>query len=72
MFYICLYDFHIIVFVLYAIAIAQSCSLKVVFKNFAKFTKKHLCWSLLLSAASNFMRIETTAKVFSCEILQNF
>ena len=36
------------------------------FNNFANFTKKHPCWSLFLSAASNFIKIETLAKVFSC------
>ena len=31
---------------------------KLFFLNFAKFTRKHLCWSLFFSAASSFIKIE--------------
>ena len=37
---------------------------KVVIKNFAIFTGKHLCWSLFLK--------ETLIKVFSCEYCEIF
>ena len=37
---------------------------KVVIKNFAIFTGKHLCWSLFLK--------ETPIKVFSCEYCEIF
>ena len=44
---------------------------KVVLKNFGKFTGKHLCQSLyfdkVAGQASNFIKIETLAQVFSCE-----
>ena len=42
-----------------------------VLKNFAKFTRKHLCQSLLLSkvagVACNFIKKEILTRVFSCE-----
>ena len=37
-----------------------------VLKNFAIFTRKHLCWSLYLKKAFNFIK-ETPTQVFSCE-----
>ena len=41
------------------------------FRNFAKFTGKHLCQSLFfitkLRAASNFIKKETLAQLFCCE-----
>ena len=44
---------------------------KVVLRNFGKFTGKHLCQSLyfdkVAGQASNFIKIETLAQVFSCE-----
>ena len=44
---------------------------KVVLKNFGKFTGKRLCQSLyfdkVAGQASNFIKIETLAQVFSCE-----
>ena len=44
---------------------------KVVLKNFGKFTGKHLCQSLyfdkVAGQASDFIKIETLAQVFSCE-----
>ena len=50
----------------------QRCSVKQgVLGNFAKFTGKHLRQSLffnkLVGAASNFIKKETLAQVFSCE-----
>ena len=49
---------------------------KGVFKNFAKFTEKHLCQSLffkkLQASACNFIKKETLAQVFSCEICEIF
>ena len=45
----------------------QRCSIKkAVFRNFVKFTRKHLCQSLF-----NFIRKETLVQVFSCEIFKN-
>ena len=55
----------------------QSCSIeKAVFKNFAMFTGKHLCWSLLLielhaSRPATFLKRDSSTAVFLC-ILQNF
>ena len=44
---------------------------KVVLRNFGKFTGKHLCQSLyfdkVAGQASDFIKIETLAQVFSCE-----
>ena len=61
--------FGIIRFVLYPEAVVWRCSLKTVFKNFAKFTsskftRKHLCWCLFLSAASNFIKIKIQHRCF--------
>ena len=43
---------------------------KRVLRNFAKFTGKHLCQSLFFNKSwtSNFIKKETLAQVFSCEI----
>ena len=38
----------------------------VLWKNFAIFTRNHLCWSLFL------IKIRTPTKVFSCEYCENF
>ena len=43
---------------------------KGVLRNFTKLTGKHLCQSLK-SEICNFIKKETLAQVFSCEILQN-
>ena len=53
-------------------AVTQKCSVrKGVLGNFAKFTGKHLRQSLffnkLVGAASNFIKKETLAQLFSCE-----
>ena len=44
---------------------------KVVLKNFPNFTRKHLCQSLFFNEvavlASNYIKKETLAQVFSCE-----
>ena len=40
---------------------------KVFFKNFTKFTEKHLCWS----EACNFIKKETLAHAFSYEFWKN-
>ena len=50
----------------------RSCSMKKsVLRNFAEFTRKHLCHSLFLNKvaglACNFIKKETLAQVFSCE-----
>ena len=47
---------------------------KDVLKNFAKFTGKHLCQSLFFNKVTgrNFMKRETLAQVFSCELFRNF
>ena len=34
-----------------------------VFKNFAKFTEKQVCWSIFI----NFIKKETPKQLFSCE-----
>ena len=39
---------------------------KVVLRNFAKFTRKHLCQS----QACNFIKNETLEQVFSCEFCE--
>ena len=43
-------------------------------RNFAKFTGKHLCQSLFFNkvagAASNFIKKETLARVFSCKFCE--
>ena len=52
----------------YSDAVVQRCSVKkCVLRNFAKFTGKHLCQSLL---ACNFIKKETLAQVFSCEFCE--
>ena len=47
---------------------------KVVLRNFAKFTGKHLCQSLsfnkVAGAACNFIKKETLAQAFSCEFYE--
>ena len=53
-------------------AVPQTYSVKkVFFRNFAKFTGKHLCQSLYFNKVAdpvcNFIKIETLAQVFSCE-----
>ena len=44
---------------------------KGVLKNFAKFSVKHLCWSLFFNKVAglvyNFIKKETSTLVFSCE-----
>ena len=54
-------------------AVVRWCSAKkVVFRNFAKFRGKYLCQSLFLNTVSsdacNFIKKETLAQVFFCEI----
>ena len=47
---------------------------KDVLRNFAKFTGKHLCQSLFFNkvagGACNFIKKETLAQVFSCELCE--
>ena len=43
---------------------------KGVLKNVAKFTRKHLCLSLLQVEACNFIKNKTLAQVFSCEFCE--
>ena len=47
---------------------------KSVFRNFTKFTRKHLCQSLFFNKvaglACNFIKTETLAQVFSCEFCE--
>ena len=55
----------------------QRCSIiKRVLRNFAKFTRKHLCQSLFFNKvadeACNFIKKETLAQVFSCEFCEIF
>ena len=58
----------------------RRCSIKKsVLRNFAEFTRKHLCQSLFLnkfaglrSAACNFIKKETQIQVFSCEFCKIF
>ena len=49
----------------------QRCSIKkVILKNFAIFTRKHLCWSLFLIKLPPGLQLykkETLTQVFSCE-----
>ena len=55
--------------------IVQICSVKVVLKNFAKFTEKYLCQSLFLinlRQSCIFIEKETLAKMFSCEFCEIF
>ena len=56
-------------------SIHQRCSLKkVVLRNFTKFTRKHLCQGLFFNEvveACNYIKKETLAQVFSCEISKN-
>ena len=40
---------------------------KHVLRNFIKFTGKRLCQSLFFNKASNFIKKESLAQVFSCE-----
>ena len=47
------------------------------FKNFAKFTIKHLCQSLLFNKVAGpgmqlYWKKETLAQVFSCKLCENF
>ena len=54
----------------------QWCSVKKgVHRNFAKFTGKHLCQSLLFNKVAggscNFIKKETLTQVFSCEFCEN-
>ena len=48
-------------------AVVQRCCEKGVFKNFAKFTGKHLCYSLFFNKV---FKKETLAQVFSCEFCE--
>ena len=64
MFYIYSYHFGIIIFVFYPEAVVQRCPLKIIFKNFANFTRKHLCWSVFLSAAKDIFKMGTLAQLF--------
>ena len=54
----------------------RRCSVKkVAFKNFAKLTRKHLCWSLFLIKLQVDLQLydeETPTQLFSCEICKNF
>ena len=54
----------------------QRCSIiKIVIRNFAKFTEKNLCQSLFLNKVaglSNFIKKETLAQVFSCQFSGTF
>ena len=55
----------------------RRCSLKkVVVKNFANFTEKHLCWSIFLTKlrafSLQFIKKETPAQAFSCEGCKTF
>ena len=43
-----------------------------VLKNFAKFTEKHLCWSLFLIKLHKLYWKETPTQMFSCEFCDNF
>ena len=47
---------------------------KGILRNFAKFTVKHLCQSLFFNkvtgGACNFIKKETLAQVFSCEVCE--
>ena len=43
-----------------------------VLKNFANFTGKHLCWSLLLIELQAWRSKETPTQVFSCKICDIF
>ena len=49
---------------------------KIVFKNFAIFTGKHLCWSLFLiklqTSGLQLYQKEIPTQVFSCEICELF
>ena len=56
MFYVYLYHFGVITFAFYPETVVRMCSLKSFFKSFAKFTRKHVCPSLFLSAASNSLK----------------
>ena len=47
MFYIYLYHFSIIIFAFSPEAVAQRCFFKKMFKKLSKFSRKHLCRSLL-------------------------
>ena len=50
----------------------QRCSIeKAVLRNFSIFSGKHLCWSLFLIQACNFIKRDSN-KVFSCEYCEIF
>ena len=49
----------------------RRCSVrKCIFRNFAKLTGKHLCRVSCRPQACNFIKIETLARVFSCEFCE--
>ena len=51
----------------------QRCSIKKgVLRNFVKFSGKHLCQSLFMPQACNFIKKESLAQVFSCEFFEIF
>ena len=51
----------------------RKCSTqKIVLKNFAKFTGRHLCQSLYFNKSRSCIRKETPAQVFSCEFCKIF
>ena len=57
--------------------VGLRCFVKKVLLSFAKFTGKHLCWSLLLTKVAgwrpaNFLIEGTPAQVFSCELCEIF
>ena len=57
--------------------VTWRCSMKKSFRNFAKFTRKHLCQILfflikLQASASNFIKKESLAQVFSCTFYKTF
>ena len=53
-------------------AVVRMCSVKKgVLRNFAKFTRKHLCQRLFFNkVAGNFIKKESLAQVFSCEFCE--
>ena len=48
----------------------QSSLKKGVLRNFTKFTGKYLCQSLYFNKVCNFIKKETLAQVFSCELYE--
>ena len=49
----------------------HRCSVKkVVLKNFAKFTGKHLCLSLLFNKVADLIKKEALLQLFSCEFCE--